>query len=146
MSMVSSGEYSRLTVQFGKSTIYAKFFFGDALAIILDGAVPACVIEQDVYLGSPSIKCIFDESTNGVVERDYGGGGLYLINDIVWESSNRHGRVGDMVLLKRSKAEQSKEKKSNGMMQYRKVKCVDHGQDWRQVASAVAQVGMLRLH
>lgn len=82
-----------LTVQLTQPSVVAEFRWWYSRSIVLYGAVATGVVEAQVDLGGLSVKRIFDEPTDHVVQRGDDDGRLDLGHDIRRQWLDGHGRL-----------------------------------------------------
>lgn len=92
-----------LTVQLTQPSVVAKFRWWDSISVVLYGAVATGVVEAQVDLGGLSVKRIFDEPTDHVVQGGDDDGRLDLGHDIRRQWLDGHGRlhISELMLLAR---------------------------------------------
>lgn len=90
-----------LTVQLTQPSVVAEFRWWDSISVVLYGAVATGVVEAQVDLGGLSVKRIFDEPTDHVVQRGDDDGRLDLGHDIRRQWLDGHGRlhISEVMLL-----------------------------------------------
>lgn len=80
-----------LAMELAKSPVFLEAGWGNAMAIVLNGAVPAAIVDSDADLGSAGIQGILKQATHDAVQGGDGCRGLDLCNNILRERMYGHG-------------------------------------------------------